>query len=152
MSWWETGSERLKIGDVPADKIGSGLKHIVAEKKKEGAAAPTLPQLISALEQALRSKGGGRIVATTSAGEISAGGSNDPFVDREVAEIVTVVAEAYRTELEREPSPAEILACFDFVLGAAPARYLSEVNGQEINDIRFAAPSPGGTSGGEGSP
>jgi hypothetical protein len=152
MSWWETGSERLKIGDVPADKIGSGLKHIVAEKKKEGAAAPTLPQLISALEQALRSRGGGRIVANTSAGAVSAGGRNDPVVDREVARIVTAVADSYQTELDREATPAEILACFDFVLGPAPARYLSEVTGQEINDIRFAAPSPAGTSGGESSP
>lgn len=149
MSWWETGSERLKIGDVPADKIGSGLKHIAAEKQKTGAAAPTLPQLIAALELAL--KDGGRIVARTSAGAISAGGRDDLFVDREVAQIVMTVAEAYRTELQREPSAAEILACFDFVLGSAPARYLSEVTGLEIIDVGFAAPSPAGTSSGAGS-
>jgi hypothetical protein len=145
MSWWETGSERLKIGDVPADKIGEGVKRLVAKKQQKGAAAPTLPQLIAALEHAMKSKGGGRIVANTSTGVVSAG-DDDPDVTSEIDEIVTAVANSYLLELERDASPAEILACFDFVLGNEPARYLSGMEGQEIHDIGFGSVSSSGTS------
>lgn len=148
MSWWETGSKRLKIGDVPADKIGEGLKRLAAKKQQKQAAAPTLPQMIAALEHALKGKGGGRIVARTSAGIVSAG-DDDPDVTSEVGEIVTAVANSYLLELERDASTAEILACFDFVLGNEPARYLSGMDGQEIDDIGFGPVSSSGTSGEE---
>jgi hypothetical protein len=137
MSWWETGKDRLMIGDVPADRIGSGLRNITAAKHHEGAAAPTLPQLLSALEDALGPKAPGRVIAETSRGMVHAGGPKDSGLTSEIEKIVRAVNEAYEVERERQAKPEEILANFDFVVGSAPETFLSDVDGLAIEDITF---------------
>lgn len=139
MSWWETGKERLKIGDVPADRIGSGLKKIAAARHQDQAAAPKLRQLVSALQQALDLKGSDRVAVKTSRGTLSAAGPDDPLLETEVGKIVRAVNQAYQEELEREATPEEILACFAFVLGYKPEIYLSDVEGDEVEDITLAS-------------
>jgi hypothetical protein len=143
MSWWETGKERLLIGDVPADRIGSGLQNLAGARRKEQLAAPTLPQLLSALEHALGPKAPGRVIAETSRGTVHAGGPKDPFLEGEIETIVRAVNEAYEVERERQATPEEILANFDFVVGSAPETFLSDVGGLAIEDIAFAAVDQG---------
>ena len=125
------------IGDVPADRIGSGLQNIAAARHRDGVAAPTLPQLLSALEHAVGPKAPGHVIAETSRGMVHAGGPKDSFLEGEVEKIVRAVNEAYVVEREREARPEEILANFDFVVGAKPDSFLSDVEGLAIEDIAF---------------
>ena len=125
MSWWDVGKEQLTIGDVPADRIGRGLKRIAAQEK------PGLPRLLSGLGRVLDRK----LVAHTPRGSVAANGLEDPALERELRNTVDSVIEAYRDELKREPTTEEILACFAFVLGFEPERYLSQLDGSAIEDI-----------------
>jgi hypothetical protein len=126
MSWWDVGKEQLTIGDVPADRIGAGLKRIAAAHGKPG-----LPRLLSSLGRVLDTK----LVARTPRGLVAADGSDDAALQREFRNTVASVTEAYREELKREPSIEEILACFAFVLGFEPERYLSQLDGSTIDDV-----------------
>jgi hypothetical protein len=126
MSWWDVGKEQLTIGDVPADRIGGGLKRIAAAHGR-----PSLPRLLSSLGRILDTK----VVSRTPHGQVAADGSEDPALDREIRSTVDSVMEAYRDELKRGPSTEEILACFAFVLGFEPERYLSQLDGSEIEDV-----------------
>jgi hypothetical protein len=126
MSWWDVGKEQLTIGDVPADRVGDGLKRIAAAQGKPG-----LPRFLSGLGRVLDRK----LVARTPAGDVAADGSDDPALERECGSTIASVREAYRDELKREPSIDEILACFAFVLGFEPERYLSQLDGSAIENI-----------------
>jgi len=100
MSWWDVGKEQLTIGDVPADRIGDGLKRIAAAHGKPG-----LPRLLSSLGRVLDRK----LVAHTSRGPVAADGSEGSPLERELRNTVNSVIEAYKDELKREPSIEEIL-------------------------------------------
>jgi hypothetical protein len=126
MSWWDVGKEKLTIGDVPADKITAGLKKIATTHGK-----PTLPQLLSTLGYVLKRK----LIAHTSPGTVAADGSHDPGLERELGKIVDAIIKPYSDELKREPRTEEILACFTFVLGFEPERYLSNLDGSTIEGI-----------------
>jgi hypothetical protein len=132
MSWWETGKERLVIGDVPADKVTGGLKSMAAARRQSGQAEPTLPQLLSGLGRVL---GQDKLVAKTSRGTVVGTGPNGPELDAGLREIVRAVDEAYQDELKRAPKIEEVLANFLFVLGFEPERYLSKLDGATIEDI-----------------
>jgi hypothetical protein len=132
MSWWETGKEKLVIGDVPADKVTGGLKKIAAARRKGGQAEPTLPQLLSTLGRVLERD---KLVAKTSRGTVVGSGPNDPELEAGLREIVRAAEEAYQDELKRAPKIEEVLANFLFVLGFEPERYLSKLDGATIEDI-----------------
>jgi hypothetical protein len=137
MSWWETGTERLTIGDAPADKITDGLKRIAAARRQNGQSEPSLPELLSSLQSVLKQSDPQLhpLVATTSVGKVAVGSGHDPKLQEDVADIVRAVTDAYVDELKRKPRTKEVLACFEFVLGFEPERYLSNLAGSSIDAI-----------------
>jgi hypothetical protein len=135
VSWWKTGTEQFEIGDVPADKIASGLKKIAAAKRQNGMVPPTLSQLLGALGLALQLNGPTALFAETSRETVSAEGSNDPDLTAGITKTVDEVKGVYETELGRPASIGEILACFSFVLGYKPETFLSDAEGAKIKKI-----------------
>jgi hypothetical protein len=137
MSWWETGKERLTIGDVPADKVTDGLKGIAAARKQDGKAEPTLQELLSSLGHVLRQIDPQLppIVAKTSSGAVAEASTRDAKLAEDLTAIVGAVTDAYVDELKRKPKAKEVLACFEFVLGFEPERYLSNLDGSTIEEI-----------------
>jgi hypothetical protein len=125
------------VGDVPADRVVDGLKELARRGQAEGRGKPTLPDLMAALESALRSRNGSldRIVAVTSQGEVTARALDDRYLDAGVEKTVVAVEAAYQDGIQRAPKLEEIVETFLFVLGFEPERCLSIPAGLTIEDM-----------------
>jgi hypothetical protein len=131
MSWWDTSRGRV-LGDGPADLFRAALRDF-AERRK-----PTLPVLLAAAGEALGTPG---LVASREGGPgvPAAEGPADTDLVAALRQAFDGMRNEYRTYLEREPKPEEILETMDFILGYRPERFLSDVEGVEILAIEPAA-------------
>src|SRR6266516_1402206 len=137
MSWWQTGAERVWIGDSPADDVTDGLKKIALERTQSDQPKPTLPQLLATLAAVLQRDDPrlSSLTALSKGGNIVAG-SRDRDLESKLEGVVHRVKASYNDDLKREPTIKEILACFLFVLGDKSDDYLSDAEGTVLKDIR----------------
>jgi hypothetical protein len=137
MSWWQTGKERLWIGDSPADKVADGLKQLTAARAGRDQPKPALPEFLAALLVALRRYDGRllNVVATVDGARVAAAGASDPAMESDLANVALEARKTYQDDLKREATTQEIVACFLFILGSRAERYLSGVKAEDIQNL-----------------
>jgi hypothetical protein len=119
MGWWRKGD--MLVGDGPVDLFEEGMKDFVREHGK-----PTWPAFVDALGSALGPADRVKAIFKPDGTEVFGDASRaQPDLRQELSEIVENIREEYRDYLERDPSPAEIVATADFSLGVRPEDLLS---------------------------
>jgi hypothetical protein len=145
MGWWSiSDKEKEYIGDDSADAVTTMLIKL-STMRKNRQAQPTLQSLLDYLATALRSKEfSGRYKFNQLTARLSNGlelASNRRHRERQamigvVKDGLAEIDIAYQDEFERSPTLREIVDSFSFVLGYQPSRFLSEVEGIEVQEIR----------------
>ena len=128
MSWWET-PEGYVLGDGPADTVQNALTGFAARRDGEGKPRPALAELVAAAGAAL---GAGLVARLEDGPDVRSDGEPPEDLIATLRQAFAAIGEEYRTSLDREPKPEEILETLLFILGYRPERYLSGAEGMEI--------------------
>lgn len=129
MGWWRSGDS--VIGDGPADTLMQALEDAVAERDGR---KPTLQELVDATAAALGGSPGERAeptVTVQSEPESRTVHGRAGAADERLAAVLragfdAVGAEYRESELNREPTPTELLESLAFILRPSPERYLAD--------------------------
>lgn len=118
MGWWPTGEGDDVMGDDPADAFGSALLETARARGGE----TQLPEVLGALQAALRERHGNRLDVTAHdvTGEPVAAGRPGADLQAVFTDALAEIAASYRAEWQRDPRMGEIAATAGFVLGAPP--------------------------------
>jgi hypothetical protein len=117
MGWWKKGD--LLLGDGPADLFEEGMTELVRDhgRPEWGAFLDAIASAVATPVKAVFKPEG-----TTMRGDAMRA---EPRLKQAVSEIAENIRGEYREHVERDPSPAEVVATMKFCLAVDSANYLS---------------------------